>query len=350
MASSSDQAAGPSDTAPLFAFVLERDINLLLVEELSCSSAFRDFIAERCLPGLELGEASWLVRHSVARTGAVTGETDIELTLVGGALPGPVRLMIENKVDAGFQPGQPARYRDDAQRSLELGGCWKAVTCLVAPEAYLTSRSGAEGFDVQISYEDTVRLLNSRAADVGGEVGSRLKHRVLVLEQAISKARRGYVPVPHAGLTDFWARYWELAAAIAPSLRMERPSVRGGRSWWIRFSDALVVHPSLPRAFLIHKLERGRVQIEFPGWGERMDILEEAVRRTDASLEVWPAGKSAALALQIPIIDPTADFEDQQVEAVAGLAAAIRLQEWWRLHWKVLLELAAPDSFSSSSL
>lgn len=322
----------------LFAYVLERDVDFLLVEELSCSADFRAFLLGLTFPGLNAGEATWLVRHSVARTGAVPGETDIELTLVGGPLPGPVRLMIENKVDAEFQPEQAARYREEVLRSVSTGACWKAASCLLAPATYLASRSGGDGFDASISYEQIVGHLSGRAAAVEGELGARLRHRVLTLEQAIAKSRRGYTPVPHDGITDFWSRYWELANAISPSLKMERPSVRGGRSWWIRFSAALQQHPNLPNAFLIHKLERGRIQIEFPGWAEQIELLEAAVRESDAPFEIWPAGKSAAIAMSVPIVDPTGDFDSQVGAVRAGLEAGVRLQDWWRTDWRTLLE------------
>ncbi len=331
------------ETRPLFAFVLERDIDFLLVEELSCSDQFRAFVMERCLPGTDVAGANWFVRHSIGRTGTVSGETDIELTLLGGSLPGTVKVLFENKVDAEFQPDQALRYRDEATRAMEELGCWRVVTCLLAPAAYLAARAGAADFHSAISYEDVLAHLADRASTLDGELGHRLAHRVSTIEQAILKARRGYVPVRHDGITDFWSRYWEVASAEASSLRMRRPSVRGGKSWWIRFSDAIVSQPPLPPAFLIHKLEKGRVQLEFPGWASRLELLVEAVKATEPGFEAWPAQKSAAIAVPVPLIDPSGNFDDQVESVRAGLAAAVRLQEWWQRHRDVLLKVAATD-------
>lgn len=150
--------------APL-AFVLERDVDLLLVEELSCSDAFREFFANTVLPGVDLVGANWVIRHSVNRPGLLPGETDIEVTIEGDALPGQIRLLIENKVDAGFQPEQVARYLHEARRVLEAGDCWLAKTCLVAPSGYLESRNDAAAFDVSLAYETIAEHLSGRARD-----------------------------------------------------------------------------------------------------------------------------------------------------------------------------------------
>lgn len=331
----------PQGMAPL-AVVLERDVDLLLVEELSCSDAFRVFFANAVLPGIDLVGASWVIRHSVNRPGLLPGETDIEVTIEGDALPGAIRLLIENKVDAGFQPEQVARYLHEARRVLETGDCWLARTCLVAPSAYLDSRSDAAAFDVSLAYETIAAHLSGRAAAAGGELAARLRFRATTIEHAVSKARRGYVPVPHSGITDFWFRYWQVATAEAPSLRMPQPAERGGRSSWIRFPKAIAPHPPLPRVFLVHKLEKGRVQLEFPGWAGRFELLEETLRMTGAPFETWPAQKSAAIAAPVPELDPADDFDDQLAAVRAGLAAAVRLQEWWNQHWRSVLEGAGP--------
>ena len=151
------------------------------------------------------------------------------------------------------------------------------------------------------------------------------------------------MPVPHEGITDFWLQYWELATEEVPSLRMQRPAVRGGRSTWIHFRDALQRRPSLAPVVLVHKLEKGQVQLVFPGWGGRMELLARAIRDTGSDFEVWPAQKSAAVAILVPAVDPAGNFSDQVAGVRTGLAAAVRLQEWWSLYWRNVLELVAAE-------
>jgi len=62
-----------------------------------------------------------------------TGESDLELTFHGK--DGELRVLIENKVDAIFQPNQPQRYVERAHGHRE-GGRYSAVaTVVMAPRS-----------------------------------------------------------------------------------------------------------------------------------------------------------------------------------------------------------------------
>lgn len=336
-------AAGGTGPEPAqqFAFVQERDIDFLLVEELACSAAFRELVLGAALPGFEIGAFTPAVLHSVSRGGEGSGETDIqvELTPTAGAIPGLCLVLIENKVDAVFQPAQAARYRSAAKEAETSGGYAAARTLLVAPAKYLEFRPEAADFDGRVSYEVIETHFRERAARSEGEIRGRYAHRAKLVELAISKARRGYQTVPNDQVTDFWKRYYNLVRAEASSLRMNQPTVQGSQSTWIRFSGTLDHHPPLPRAFLIHKLLHKRVQLEFPGWAGRLSRLEEAIAATGfgESMSARTAGKSAAITIEVPVVDVLAPF-DPQINAVReGLLAAVALQRWWSDHWKLLL-------------
>ena len=66
---------------------------------------------------------------------------------------GSLVLLIEDKIDAEFQPDQPELYRQRAHRWKECGppGC-DVETALLAPAGYFENE-GSEIFDRQGSYE-----------------------------------------------------------------------------------------------------------------------------------------------------------------------------------------------------
>ena len=138
------------DDTPRLEAISERDIDMLLMEELESGSGFLEwFIGETtgwCSSGLDL-QGVW---HSISNE---HGESD--LTLVAGRPGGErIALLIENKLNAPPQPEQSARY----QRRGELGkadGHWQEyATCLVAPKRYLGASVNAAGYFSTVSYED----------------------------------------------------------------------------------------------------------------------------------------------------------------------------------------------------
>ena len=114
--------------------VAERDIDLLLLEELHVSAAFRSWLlAEVFEPDVRCNKflGAW---HSVSDP--ALGESDLIILLedAGGSR---TALLIENKIDAPPQPEQAARYRLRGQLGVEDGSWAKFRTCMTAPQAYL---------------------------------------------------------------------------------------------------------------------------------------------------------------------------------------------------------------------
>lgn len=326
-----------------FAFVQERDIDFLLVEELTSSLPFRRLVLGKALPGVDIASLIPEVAHSVARTGAGPGETDIQVFLTpvsGPAAPGPdgYLVLIENKVDAPFQPDQAGRYTAAAAEAVSGGGFVLARTVLIAPEKYLQSRPEAMQFDVRVSYEAVEEYFQRRARRGSMELRTRFMLHAQLVRLAADKTTRGIPSVPNAAITDFWRQYYRLVRAEAPSLRMNQPGEQGNQSTWIRFSGTLTHHPPLPRAVLIHKLPHARVHLEFPGWANEMQRLGDALKASGApaDMHVQPAGGSAAIAIDVEPIDPQKPFSDQVDRVREGVNAAARLEKWWAANWRLL--------------
>ena len=111
--------------------VSERDVDLLILEEMSVNRTFIEaFLAEIGLDELQ----QWKVFHSV--TDSALGETDLLVRLVLGG--GRTRaVLIENKIDAIAQPEQANRYKLRGEAGIENGDWGSFSTCIMAPERYL---------------------------------------------------------------------------------------------------------------------------------------------------------------------------------------------------------------------
>ena len=217
--------------------VYERDIDLLLVEEFFCDIEFiRHFLRETSIP-LPLSIDSVSVTRSVTDK---TGETDIVVEYE--SLDGPICMLIENKIDANFQPGQIERY-GVRKKTIES----HVYTLLIAPFDYLKD---VVGFDYTVSYEYLIPYFET--------CGRRGKYKIELLRIAIDKLRRGYQPV-NDELNLRFQKYYFTLVQRTENLIMEEPKVKPTNSTWIRSK-----HRKHPMLDIIHKLNHNRIDIYIP--------------------------------------------------------------------------------------
>lgn len=155
--------------------VCERDIDLLLLEEFVASADFTSWFLTQIG-----GEEAALLSEAHRSVRTVNGESDVELTLQ--ASTGTLKILIENKVDAAFQPNQPQRYADRANDYQTSGKCQKTITVVMAPEIYFGSGTSNLGFDKKVSYEAALRWFESAEL-----LGARKEYKTALLRGAIER-------------------------------------------------------------------------------------------------------------------------------------------------------------------
>lgn len=293
--------------------VCERDIDLLLVEEIAASGGFaRWFLGEI---GISKRSRVIAVNHSV---GTASGESDIEIILKADGKA--IKILVEDKLDAPFQREQPERYRQRANGYLRSGRFSEVRTVIVAPEEYLRSSRAAVAFDRHVSIE---AILSHLEKDTG--LGERARYKCALLRRSIERGNTGWRMVPDKAVSSFWQQYWELANAIATDLRMKRPSEKPAASAFVYFRP--VALPS--RVKLVHKLTHGRVDLQFCGLGGSFGPFVRRYRPgLPPGMQIEVAGKSAVIRLFVPKIDTTAPFARQETAVRSGLRAAKRLLRW----------------------
>ena len=308
------------DKLPILEAVTERDIDLLLVEEFHASEAFTQAFVSSAL-GHDAMRVEFLgAWHSVSESSF--GETDVVL-MVRTPTSSRHALLIENKVDAPFQPDQASRYSVRGDLGVERGAWETFTTVILAPKRYLDSQSPAASFQAKISYEQLTHWLHT-----GQRESARSEYRVKLLAMAIEQNRRGYSPKVDERVSRFFRGYWQVASREFPELEMREPKDRPAGSTWAEFK---------PRGLekgrhLRHKIEVGRVDLEIAGAGSdvvQLQARHQALLPDDT--EIVAAAKSAALRIQVPVVDCLGDFDDQIDKARAGMRAAYRLLYFSRI-------------------
>lgn len=134
------------------------------------------------------------------------GTADLVLHLWQGQLLSAL-VLIENKIDAGFTPDQPQRYRISRDAHIADGVAPLVATLLISPSIYIDGSRLKDVFDGTLPYEALLRLVhqNDRRA----------------VEIAIERASSPYEPVPVEAVMSFFDGYAQIAANAYPDLRIK---------------------------------------------------------------------------------------------------------------------------------
>jgi len=292
----------------------ERDVDLLLLEELLVSQSFREWFLRKV--GLDRPMDLVGGGRSIA---TANGESDIEIELQDD--DGSVHLLVENKITATFQETQPQRYRDRGETRLASGICSTYRTVLVAPAAYLETarqRADAAAFDALIAYEDIINWLES-----AGSPRDRVRAHLLRSAVTAVRGRRMFDP----GVTTFHLQYWELQQEVAPELGLKRPDVRGGSSTFIVLRpDRFQEQRRQGLCEFHHKVEKGFLDFELRGRGPmRKQFLEKHGSMLPPWISAERASRSLALRVHTTRIDVNRPFHEQEDAVREALEKAMRL-------------------------
>jgi hypothetical protein len=301
--------------------IREKDIDLLLLEECAAGLEFWRWFIAKAFPGLSRPSRLLDLTRSVG--GEIQGESDLELTYT---LPNGTteRLLVENKINAPFQPRQAARYRTRGEQYIARGTCDRFRTVLACPRRYLGPTATTLDFDAIVTYEQILDWFTRQAG-----LGTRAGYKRAVLVQAIASCQANYVRVADAGVTAFWYDYWHLVTARIPELELPEPGDRPARSSWIRFKPASFPHGVI----IVHQLGREGVALEFAGLATHLALfMREFGDTLDPDMTLVPATKTLAIRVNVPLVDRKRSVEAQRAQIEQGQDAASRLYSWFQRH------------------
>lgn len=354
-------AAAEKDTMLTLTHATERDVDLLLIEELKCSSAFINWFVRRV--SADVGKSLQWKRSSVTHSKRrLHNRREIDITLQLESEATQTIFLIENKLDTPPQPRQAESYLEEAEALVASGEAHAAQTVLVAPQAYLRMAKDFAGkFKSTISYEEIAQFIGDQSNQEAGELSLRLKHRHALLNQAITKARRGYEAVPVIEIEAFNAKYVDLLHDYGVPLEPGPSMLKAGRpsesKSMIFAPGALPKWSFLPQTRLVHQLREGNANINFYGWGGLFTRLATVMAadlgdtpyRPVPTINKRVGGKSGLmLVIDTPPIDNLKSFEEQRDRILEGARITADLRDWFVSN-KVAIERWAREAASLSN-
>jgi hypothetical protein len=298
--------------------VCERDIDLLLLEEFTCNEAFRTNLFRRAFE--RDVEASRLVSVSHSVTDSY-GESDIEVII--DAPQGKLALLLENKIDACFQPDQAERYRQrgDRRKGSEFSDY---KLCLVAPSAYLNGADN-EDWPCRVSYEEIAQLLEGKMSP------ERLRVKVELLRLSVKK-KENKEKIIDPDVTAFWTSYARVLNRKFPDLILFGAGVpKSAQERWADIN--MRGWPSNVR--ISAKWQLGFVDLTFSNMNAS-ELKIRFARLLGDGMSIAQTGKSAVVRLDVPAVYVAKPFESQELDAFATMIAANRLAKLYPQFAKAL--------------
>ena len=285
--------------------VIERDIDLLLLEELSVSENFRKMFTT-----LIFGERAYNVYIRVWHSIIISnlGESDLIFRFedINGL---NVAILIENKIDSTPMPDQGLRYHLRGEEGIKKGE-WNAFkTCIIAPKKYLVSVKDTECYDSHISYEEIHSYFTSEGIN-----DDRLAYKARIISQAIQKNRRGYQPTDNELVTAFVKDYCKYANENYPALKIQKPKPRQDRSSWIEFYPNILPRKEVK---LAHQLSNGQIKMMFVNKAEDIEIIRTKYGSSLSNrMSIEKAGKSVKVMMKVNEINPLKKNFDEVKEII----------------------------------
>lgn len=281
----------------------ERDLDLILLEELSADTGFLSWFGEQ--NGLQdCGLIS--CEHSVsAKAGAKWGETDVLAIVRSGSER--IAVLIEDKIAAQFTDRQAERYQERAAELVKAGQADRSMTVLCAPQSYLAGVPRNDPWDRTISIESLLDWYDQAQ-------GFRAEWRAAALRGCLARLSRS----SSAG-SETIQRFSEELHGYLVSLDEGFEHTLTGDNWgFIIKSDRTPAHVQLA-----WKNTRGRVDLSFSSYnlGKAKHITApDGVDYQDAK----DAGrKTDTFSIDVPVADVTLSL-DQQIDVVSEVMDAAR--------------------------
>lgn len=314
--------------------VRELHIDLLFLEEFYSSEPFRKWFIENTV-GLDSDIVKILrTEHSVFE---LERESDLEIAFEGSK--GEVLFLIENKINAQFQPDQADDYKNRGIEYIRRGKCVEFYTILFAPEGYIQMIKPSHKFDFYLSFESVMEYFETQ-----DQMGKRANYKMNVLKKAIEKYQNSYLKSGSSsseyqpsevnqGITQFWQRYWEDLLVRHSDIPMPKPGEKGPASTFIGLGKK-----ALPPSIIIyHKFVHGFVDLQFEKIGDKAEaFISHFKSHIEEGMTIQRAGKSAVvIRIEVPKINPHKFYEELQDDVHIAQDSAKRLLDWFHLNSKL---------------
>ncbi len=288
--------------------VLERDIDLLIIEEFLSSTEFAGIFLQEV--SIEKFDSIEKIYHS--KRDSDYGESDIVIVLIVNGKRHAIH--IEDKIDAPAMPEQHERYYKRIQKDISEKEYDTASLILAAPQKYIDSNSEAKKYRYRVTYEQ-LRDYFSQFPD------SRARYKYTLITQAIEGQKKSYQLKIKPGVEDFCRKMNEYQTKKYPSLPL------GTMAYW---PHRKIINEGVS---LVYKPNFGLCDLSFSGKSAK-ELYGEVAELLSSRMFIEQTGKAAAVRIRVQ----TASIEDEKFEDSLNKVdeALEALQELYELSMKIL--------------
>lgn len=280
---------------------LERDMDLLIMEEFICSPQFARIFLDAV--GIKCDYTIGQVIHSMRDIDL--GESDIVFILnIGNKCHA---LHIEDKIDALAMPNQSRRYALRAEKDIAAGKYDEYSVLIVAPAKYLSANQEAQKYEHQVQYEQ-LRAYFAVRKDL------RSQYKLALIDRAIYDQKAGYQYEANPGVVSFCAAMDAYQKEHYPVLPI------GTQAWWRGYKTIIST------ATIVYKANKGFCDLQFSNC-TREDLLAKVKDYLSDRMTVEKAGKSASVRISVSPVWFENRFEDKVNEVDEALAAMMELYQ-----------------------
>lgn len=294
---------------PIIESVRERDIDLLLLEELYAKSGFDKLLFD----SIEQKNLVFIDAYRSVVFGGL-GETDIEVHCKNNKNGELFYILIENKIDADFQNNQYDRYVQRAE--LINNKRINTAIILVAPSSYIDNQNE---FNISISYESIHEWFDSQKTD-------RSWYKKELLRLAIDQERRGYQAKKDELVTSFWLDYYNFLQQNLPEVIMPIPKVKPQTSSFVYFKSDWI-----PKGMrLIHKMEKGVLDLELTGKADEYENMLNTYRNVlNDQINIVVTNKSLCFRVDVETLLIKEGFSSQPQKVNDMIKKYYVLKNWY---------------------
>ena len=284
-----------------FDTTLERDMDLLIMEEFICSPLFARIFLDTV--GITCDYTIEQVIHSMRD--ADLGESDIVFILDIGDKRHAIH--IEDKIDDLAIPNQSGRYAKRAEKDIAAGKYDEYSVLIVAPVKYLSANQEAQKYEHQVQYE---QLRDYFAA----QNDLRSKYKLALIDRAIYDQKAGYQYEANPGVVSFCAAMDAYQREHYPTLPI------GTQAWWRGYKTMIST------ATIVYKANKGFCDLQFSNC-TREDLLSKVKDYLSDRMTIEKAGKSASVRICVSPVWFENRFEEKVREVDEALAAIMELYQ-----------------------
>lgn len=251
---------------------LERDIDLLIMEEFASSPEFAKIFLETI--GIFDEYTIKKVIHS--KTDAEYGESDVVIIIERDGYLHAIQ--IEDKIDAIAMKEQHSRYHKRAEKDIANGEYQSYSIVMVAPQNYIDKNSEAKKYENHITYEQLKEYFSKRT-DI------RSQYKLALVERAITTQKNGYQWEANPYVVEFCNAMYGYQKENFPGMSV------GTTAWWPTFKT---VHKHID---VIFKANKGHCDLQFKC--SKKELYDQFKDKIYGAMTIEETGKSSAIRIDV---------------------------------------------------